>query len=121
MLPAFLTSQRTAASTVVRYFSSAPVTAPKAAQQRAVVLKLLTLKMVSPQPPSAFAFFASQSSPAEIRARLSAPADGPASGSDISFPPLDFGLWTFDSPPTTASAFPAVAVQTPLPASSPLH
>src|SRR6185369_15985007 len=91
MLPAFFISQHTAASTVARYFSSAPVTAPKAAQHRAVVLKLLTLRIVSPQPPSGFVFFASHSSPAESCARLSAPADGPPWGSDTPLPTLDFG------------------------------
>src|ERR1043166_2560269 len=66
--PALTSSHAVAASTVARNLSEAPGTAPNAAQQRSVVLRLLLLLIVSPQPPSSPAFSASQLRPNPISA-----------------------------------------------------
>src|SRR5690349_19005007 len=77
VLPACCRSQRSAPATTLRYFSSAPGTTPRAAQQRVVVLILLRLRMVSPQPPSAFTLAASHARPPEIWLAACAAPDCP--------------------------------------------
>src|SRR5213083_3051869 len=65
--PARSVSHFSAPVTTARYFSSAPGTIPNAAQHNVVVLGLLRLSVVSPQPPSALVWRASQSKPVEMR------------------------------------------------------
>src|SRR5438067_7244003 len=65
--PARCVNQHAASPTTLRYLSAAPGAAPNAAQQSVVVLMLLRLSGVSPQPPSGLACRASQSKPFEIR------------------------------------------------------
>src|SRR5205807_4767776 len=65
--PARCVSQVSAPFTTARYFPSAPGTTPNAAQHSVVVLMLLRLNGVSPQPPSALTLRASQSRPLETR------------------------------------------------------
>src|SRR5438034_11688315 len=73
VLPAFVASHLSAPCTTRRYFLSAPGTAPKAAQQRVVVLRLLRLRLVSPQPPSSLTWPANHSKPPWISASASGP------------------------------------------------
>ena len=91
-----------ALSTTCPGFCSAPVTTPKAAQPRVVVLILLKLSVVSPHPPSTFTFAASQSSPRE------------ASAADLTEP-----VWPCRS--AIVSAHTAVAVERALLESSPVQ
>src|ERR1043166_6293416 len=100
--PARFVSQRSAPSTVNRYGSFAPLTAPNAAQQSAVVLRLLRLRTVSPQPPPEFECSTNHVSPAKTCRCTS-----------------EHG--TQDSRSTIASAVIAVAVERALLESSPVQ
>src|SRR5437016_3649 len=95
-------SQFSAAEIVVRYVFAASGQIPKAAQTTVVVLRLLRLQIVSPQPPSAFAWLASQDRPFSISKSYRASA----------------GL---HSRFANASATTAVAVESALADSLPLH
>src|SRR5438876_5381013 len=103
MPPARWVNQRSAPWTTWRYSSSAPGTAPNAAQQSVVVLMLLRLSVVSPQPPSALTWRASQSRPRPMRSAERAVRNA--------------GLFFS----TTASAQVAVAVESALLESSPVQ
>src|SRR5438477_9579531 len=67
VLPALAAIQVSARSMTSANGAADPPHAPNAAQQRVVVLKLLTLRTVSPQPPSALTCSASHSRPLAIR------------------------------------------------------
>src|SRR5947207_5284239 len=67
VLPALAAIQVPARSMTSADWAAGPPAAPKAAQQSVVVLKLLTLRTVSPQPPSALTCSASHSRPLAIR------------------------------------------------------
>ena len=57
---------------------------PNAAQQSVVVLMLLKLSVVSPQPPSAFACAASQSRPQEMCGAVRGEPDWPCRSQSVS-------------------------------------